>query len=140
MKCERAVVAGVVTALALSGCSLSYSERRDYLRKVAIRGAETHSLIAASEGKPDAERCKTAHMALNDDAPADGGTSVDQKEWEALVETFFVDSCVSGKPKELPPLGPPATPLPVSPSAETTPSTSAASPTESLSPSPAATP
>ncbi|SCL46818.1 hypothetical protein GA0070608_0119 [Micromonospora peucetia] len=128
------MAAGTLVALTLTGCSLDYDDRRDYLRTVAFRGAETHSLIASSEGKPDAERCKAAHIALNDDAPGVGGTSIDQEEWIAQVEAFFVDSCVSGKPKELPPLGPPATPaVTVSPSVPPS-GTPAATPSAAVTP------
>lgn len=103
--------------LVLTGCGVSYDEKRDYLREVAVRGAETHALIAASEGKPDAERCKAARDGLIDDVPDDQNGGGESETWLKQVEAFFVDSCVSGKPKELPPLGPPATPaVTVSPS------------------------
>lgn len=113
------IAAAITAALALTGCSgkedLTYEKKRDYLRKVAVRGAETHALIAASEGNPDKGRCEKAEDALNDDAPWDG-TNTANAEWQVQVRAFFVDSCVSGKPKELPPLGAPvSTPTPSPP-------------------------
>lgn len=128
MRRGHLIAAAITAAMALAGCSgeeLTYEKKRDYLRKVAIRGAETHALIAASEGNPDKGRCEKAEDALNDDAPWDG-TNAANAEWQAQVRAFFVDSCVSGKPKELPPIGAPVStptpsvvpsPPPVSPSA-----------------------
>lgn len=123
------VFLSATACLALAGCGASYDEKRDYLREVAVRGAETHALIAASEGKPDEERCKAAKAGLIDDVPDDMNGGGESETWLKQVEAFFVDSCVSGKPKELPPLGPPATPAvsvspsvsPLSPSAAVTP-------------------
>lgn len=106
MRLRHAIPAAGATlalALALAGCSTSNEDHRGYLRTVAVRGAEAHSMIAVSWGTPDTRRCKIAYLAMKDDAPDDGGSLMDQEEWKAAVEAFFVDSCVSGTPKELPP-------------------------------------
>lgn len=125
MRFGRGALVAVAATVALTACSsddgLTYEKKRDYLRKVAVRGAETHALIAASEGNPDKGRCEKAHAALNNDAPRDIA-GVSNEQWQAQVRAFFVDSCMSGKPKELPPVGvpsgspsPSATPPPVTP-------------------------
>jgi outer membrane murein-binding lipoprotein Lpp len=99
------VVAAVVGATLLAGCATaSYDERMTYLHKVAQRGVETHQLLVSQEApKVDQDRCRKAWGGLNtNDAPSDvagGGRTAD---WDAQIEQFFVDSCVSGKPKPVP--------------------------------------
>jgi len=89
----------------LAGCATaSYDERMAYLRKVAQQGADTHQLLVSQEApKIDQERCREAWGGLNNsDAPSDvpgGGMTA---QWNAQIEQFFVDSCVSGKPKPVP--------------------------------------
>jgi hypothetical protein len=108
-------LAALTIAALLSGCgaeSANYQQRMDYLRKVAQRGAETHALIASQEAATDKPRCERAFGGLNtDDAPdvytASGGL---YQPWLDQIKEFFVDSCVSGKPKPVPgdPILPPA--------------------------------
>jgi hypothetical protein len=86
--------------VALAGCSsdATYDERMNYLRKVAQRGADTHTLIASQEANIDKPRCERAFNALNtDDEPYTSDTYFDGQ-----IKEFFVDSCISGKPKPVP--------------------------------------
>ncbi|MDG4756393.1 hypothetical protein [Micromonospora sp. WMMD710] len=125
-----------VTALALSltaslaACvkSASYDERMEYLRTVAQRGADTHALIKSQESTIDKERCERAYEGLNDnDAP--NVESYDNREgFLNQIKEFFVDSCVSGKPKPVP-----GDPIPSESSNPTAPSSSAPVPQASPS-------
>jgi hypothetical protein len=99
------VIAACACGLLVSGCSPApYEERMNYLRKVAQQGAETHQLLASQEAKIDMERCKAAYGGLKDlgNRPADLGGGSLSNEWTTQIEQFFVDSCVSGKPKPVP--------------------------------------
>lgn len=100
------VILGFIAGLALStsGCTTeddSYNERRDYLQKVAQRGAETHELLASQQALINAERCGNAYEGLADqfvDRPRVSHGDIDDR-WANLIKVFFVDSCVSGFPK-----------------------------------------
>lgn len=119
------LVVAVAGAVLLAGCATaSYEERMAYLRKVAQQGADTHQLLVSQEApKIDQERCRDAWGGLRtNDAPSDmpgGGTT---QQWQAQIEQFFVDSCVSGKPKPVPDGVSPASSPSTSPPSPTTPS------------------
>lgn len=123
----------IVLAAALAGvaaCSAAtYDERMSYLGKVAQQGADTHQLLASQEGPViNADRCGKAWDGLKNpgDYPSDIGGGGVTPAWEGQIRQFFVDSCVTGKPKPLP--GAPASPAPTSaPAASSTPTTSATS-------------
>jgi len=107
-----------LTATALTACSsgASYTERMNYLRKVANRGVETHNLLYSQGARIDPKRCGDAYDGLaDDDIPDDiddgGGTT---PEWQSQVRQFFVDSCVTGLPKPVPGQATPTTPPPTS--------------------------
>jgi hypothetical protein len=86
-----------------AACSTaSYEEKMDYLRTVAKRGVDTHNLLASQGAAIDAKRCAAAHQPLNDDLPRDDASTGLSQEWREQVKTFFVDSCVSGRPKPVP--------------------------------------
>ncbi|MFF4417444.1 hypothetical protein ACFYY8_33385 [Streptosporangium sp. NPDC001559] len=86
-----------------TACSVaSYDEKMAYLRTVAKRGVEIHNLLASQGAAIDAKRCTTAYEGLNDDLPRDEVTDGLSQEWMTQVQTFFVDSCVSGLPKPVP--------------------------------------
>ncbi|MFE2754024.1 hypothetical protein ACFXGA_18700 [Actinosynnema sp. NPDC059335] len=109
MKIDRlAAVTAAAAVLALAGCAgpvAPYEERMGYLRKVAAQGAETHGLLRDQDApKIDKDRCLGAWIRLQNpgEIPSDlhgGGSSLD---WRNRVQEFFVDSCVSGKPKLAP--------------------------------------
>lgn len=82
--------------------SANYDERMTYLRKTANRGAETHALLVSQEAAIDKERCKSAFNGLQDHIPTDAAGASASADWSGQVEQFFVDSCVSGKPKPVP--------------------------------------
>jgi hypothetical protein len=91
-------------AFAATGCSASYDERMAYLRKAAARGVDTYKLLYSQEApRIDKARCERAYVGngVADEAPwvdaSDGAAA-----WRAQVKEFFVDSCVSGKPKPVP--------------------------------------
>lgn len=91
-------------AVPLAGCTAaaSFEERMDYLRQVARQGAETHDLLAAQEApRIDKERCDRAFNGVvrSEDFPSDQSSGGQSREWAAQIREFFVDSCVSGKPK-----------------------------------------
>ncbi|MCP2200910.1 hypothetical protein [Lentzea flava] len=75
-----------------------------YLRKVAQQGAETHELLKSQDAKIDEERCKAAFAGLKNmgDRPDVTGVGGQTAEWNEQIQQFFVDSCVSGKPKPVP--------------------------------------
>jgi hypothetical protein len=105
----KVTIAVVTTMTLLAGCgkNATYQQRIDYLHQVALRGAETHNLVASQDVVTDRARCERAYAGLNtNDAPevdgdaAPGGNSA--HGWQSQIEEFFVDSCVSGKPKPAP--------------------------------------
>lgn len=124
------VVAGV---LAVSGCAdMTYDERMEYLRHIAQRGVEVHVLIVSQGAEASVKRCQDAYGGtLKEELPNDRGGGPVTGEWAHEVETVFVDSCVSGKPKVLLPRD--ATVVPSEPGPEMT---SGISPSTSISPSP----
>jgi hypothetical protein len=77
-----------------------------YLRKVAQRGADAHQLLAAQEApKVDKKRCDDAYAGLQGsagDVPWDDPVRGTSTDWTAQIREFWVDSCVSGKPKPVP--------------------------------------
>lgn len=102
----RLVVAVCAGTLAIASCTTTstYEERMQYLRKVANQGAETHQLLKSQDATVDAERCKGAYGGLQtiNDRPRDTQSGGFSPAWNAQIEQFFVDSCVSGKPKPVP--------------------------------------
>lgn len=96
------VTLGAAVPLAACTSAASFEERMDYLRQVANQGAETHDLLAAQEApRIDKERCERAFAGVvrTEDFPSDLNGGGQTKEWVAQIREFFVDSCVSGKPK-----------------------------------------
>lgn len=76
-----------------------------YLRKVAQQGAETHQLLRDQEAPTiDLERCTAAWEGLKNegDFPSDTTIGGVTSAWGSQIQQFFVDSCVSGKPKPIP--------------------------------------
>jgi hypothetical protein len=94
----------LVAVLPLTGCTSSTAtteERIAYLRQVARQGAETGNLLRDQEApRIDKARCTRAFEGVTrrEDYPADTNSGVSE-EWEAQIREFFIDSCVSGKPK-----------------------------------------
>jgi hypothetical protein len=92
----------------VAGCSSSAAttqERIVYLRQVAAQGAETGALLRDQEAPDiDKARCARAFEGLTrpEDYPADQDNGGASKEWSAQIREFFIDSCVSGKPKSAP--------------------------------------
>ncbi|MFI7644355.1 hypothetical protein [Nonomuraea sp. NPDC049400] len=74
-----------------------------YLRTAAQRGVDTYKLLHSQEAHIDKARCERAYngSGVIDEAPyvepSDG-----REAWHAQVKEFFVDSCLSGKPKPVP--------------------------------------
>ncbi len=117
---QRLAAAGLAltATAALAGCTeiASYDQRMDYLRKVAQRGADTHALIASQEATIDKPRCERAFEGINSsDEPT--VLAREREAWGNQVREFFVDSCVSGKPKPVPGDPIPAAPPSVAPAA-----------------------
>jgi hypothetical protein len=99
------VVIAVVAIMGITGCtSADYQERMDYLRQMAKQGAETHALLASQEALIDKARCERAYAGIGNKGKPDVTTTdgQDPEAWEQQVKEFFVDSCVSGKPKPVP--------------------------------------
>lgn len=121
----------LAATLFVAGCTdyADYDERLTYLRTVAQRGADTHALIVSQEANIDRQRCERAFdgLLLNDDAPDIDWVGNELQKWQAQIKEFFVDSCISGKPK----------PVPGDPAAS--PSASVSAPTNSGLPTPSAT-
>jgi hypothetical protein len=92
----------------VAGCTSSAAttqERIVYLRQVAAQGAETGELLRDQEAPDiDKARCARAFEGLTrpEDYPADQDNGSASKEWAAQIREFFIDSCVSGKPKSTP--------------------------------------
>jgi hypothetical protein len=122
------VTVSAAALLGLSGCSAAtYDERMTYLRKVAQQGADTHQLLASQEGPViNGDRCGKAWDGLKNpgDFPSDIGGGGTTAAWQEQIRQFFVDSCVSGKPKSVPalPSSPAQTSTPGSSNVPTTPS------------------
>ncbi|YCK40220.1 hypothetical protein ACNF49_41000 [Actinomadura sp. ATCC 39365] len=75
-----------------------------YLRKVAGRGVDTYKLLYSQEAQIDKARCERAFVGngVIDDIPDDVAGGGETAEWRGQVKEFFVDSCISGKPKHVP--------------------------------------
>lgn len=92
----------------LTGCSsgaTTYEDRIAYLRQVAKQGAEAGTLLRDQDApRIDKERCARAFEGLTrpEDYPADTASGGVSKEWAAQIREFFIDSCVSGKPRSAP--------------------------------------
>lgn len=116
-----AAAAAVAVVTVAAGCSDStYEERLTFLHKVAERGVDTYKLLYSQEAKIDKERCERAFngSGADGDAPSDMATGGRTPQWQGQIKEFFVDSCVSGKPKPLPGQSPAASPA-ASPSGDT---------------------
>jgi len=93
----------LLTLVACSESPASYTERMAYLRTTAVRGVETHRLMASQAARIDRKRCEDAYAGLaDDDIPHDEGGGFVSKTWAAQVKLFFVDSCISGLPRPVP--------------------------------------
>lgn len=98
-----AMAAGALVIGVAAGCGFaSYDERMTYLRTIADRGVEVHDLIVSQEGTINAERCNKAFEAVHDwnETPNDRA-GIASEEWKDQIQAFFVDSCVSGVPKQV---------------------------------------
>ncbi|MEU4576146.1 hypothetical protein [Nonomuraea sp. NPDC023979] len=103
-----------------AGVDGNVDERMSYLRKSAGRGVDTYKLLYSQEAKIDKARCERAFdgSGASKDMPPDTDTGHLTAQWRAQVKEFFVDSCLSGKPKPVPgelpnPSTAPSTPSPV---------------------------
>ncbi|MFI7673082.1 hypothetical protein [Actinophytocola sp. NPDC049390] len=113
---------GAVVPLAGCTSAAGFEERMDFLRQMSRQGAQTHDLLAAQEAPDiDEERCDRAFDGIvrTEDFPSDLPSGGQSKEWAAQIREFFVDSCVSGKPKPTDNREPP-TPTPTTTTAVTT--------------------
>ena len=109
----------VVALLGTAGCTdfADYDERMNYLRNVAQRGADTHTFLKSQEATVDKPRCERAFegVDVDDDAPAISSSGDEYDLWIGQIKEFFVDSCVSGKPKPVPGDAIPSAPASASP-------------------------
>jgi hypothetical protein len=121
-----AATAAGAAVLLVSGCSsLTWDQKVEELRKIGERGADAHYILLTQNKQPTNDECTTNYRLLGDGTPVDSNGSVTQ-EWRALHQSYFVDSCVSGKPR-IPNTRPSDTP------------TSSAPPSAPVSSSPSAT-
>ncbi|MEV0590656.1 hypothetical protein [Nonomuraea cavernae] len=97
-----------------------------FLRKSANRGVDTYKLLYSQEAKIDKARCERAFngSGASSDMPPDMQTGGSTPQWQAQVKEFFVDSCISGKPKPVPGDLPDPSTSPSVPSSTPTPSVS----------------
>ncbi|MFF0874496.1 hypothetical protein [Micromonospora aurantiaca (nom. illeg.)] len=123
-----ALALSLVAALTACTKSASYDERMEYLRKVAQRGADTHDLLKSQEAAIDKERCERAYAGLNGSDAPHVESYDDPDSFLKQIKEFFVDSCISGKPKAVP-----GDPTPSEDASQVTPSQSATSPLTSPS-------
>jgi len=102
-----------------AGCSVpvSFAQRMAFLQKVSNEGVETHRLIVTQGGATSAKRCTDAYGGLSDpsvpDDQPDGEAPSDA--WLSQIQSFFVESCVTGLPQAVP--GVPTSSPPGSPAA-----------------------
>lgn len=97
------VVTGTVLVAGCTGEPATYDEKNAYLRTVALRGAEQHAFLTSQETKIDRARCDAVFKGLINDIPNDSTSdSFATEPWYEQVQAYFVDSCVSGKPKPVP--------------------------------------
>lgn len=105
-------IAGCLVVLTTAACtdSFSYDEHVEYLRTTVQRGVETHRLLVSQAAQPTVERCGAAFDGTVTDIPADvpeTRPSRVSEQWLEQVRAFFIDSCVSGKPRPIPADGSP---------------------------------
>ncbi|MFE5565916.1 hypothetical protein ACFQ68_13100 [Amycolatopsis japonica] len=111
-----AVVAAGAAVLLVSACSsLTWDQKVEELRKIGERGADAHYLLLTQNKQPTNDECTSNYQLLGDGTPTDSLGSV-TKEWRDLHQSYFVDSCVSGKPRvpNTRPSGTPASSAPAS--------------------------
>jgi len=105
MTTPQKVLAFALSACLVAGCSTAtYDEKMAFLKKTAARGVDHYRLLYSQEAHIDKARCERVFEGarLWEEAPRDlsgGGLS---PGWNAQIKEYFVDSCVSGKPKPVP--------------------------------------
>lgn len=100
-------VAALAAALGLvTACSspASYQVRMAYLEKMAKEGVQTHRLLASQGAVTTAKRCTSDYQGLQDqNPPSDEGDDTGPSDaWISEIQSFFVQSCVTGLPKTVP--------------------------------------
>ncbi|MBE1580446.1 hypothetical protein ACFORH_43220 [Amycolatopsis roodepoortensis] len=120
-----ATAAGAAVLL-VSGCSsMTWDQKVEELRKIGERGADAHYILLTQNKQPTNDECTANYQLLGDGTPSDEGAG-STPEWRDLHQSYFVDSCVSGKPRvpntrpaDTPAsTAPPSTPVSVVPSAK----------------------
>jgi hypothetical protein len=127
-----AVALLAAVGMTVTGCgSMSWDEKLDALRQAGERGADAHYVLLNQNKAPTKDECTANYANLDDGgAPTESDGVSNSKEWNDLHLSYFVDSCVSGKPR-VPQSRPPSNaPAP----------TSTTIPASSVSPNPSAPP
>ncbi|MEU3624963.1 hypothetical protein BS329_36760 [Amycolatopsis coloradensis] len=96
-----AVAAGAMVLL-VSSCSItmmSEEQKVEELRRAGERGAEAHLVLLAEYKLPTPEECLNNYSRFTG-----GGAPWDEPysatvDWISLHGEYFVDSCVTGKPR-----------------------------------------
>lgn len=100
-----AVVAAAAAVLTLSGCgpNLTWEQKLEALRHAADRGADAHYVLITKNQKPNKDTCTenyTVFMGTSDDPPNEYSGGSSSQEWRELHLSYFVDSCISGTPRQ----------------------------------------
>lgn len=94
-----AAAAAGAALLLISACSsLTWDQKVEELRKIGERGADAHYILLTQNKQPTNDECTANYRLLGDGTPADSTGHV-TNEWRDLHQSYFVDSCVSGKPR-----------------------------------------
>jgi hypothetical protein len=73
-----------------------------YLEKMANEGVQTHKLVVGEGSVTTMKSCTNAYGALQDqNPPSDQWGGGESQDWLNEIQTFFVQSCVTGLPKSV---------------------------------------
>ncbi|WP_377514260.1 hypothetical protein [Prauserella oleivorans] len=102
-------------AWVLAGCAnMTWDQKLEALRAAADRGADAHYVLLTKEQKPTKDTCSQNYevfMGSGNTPPDEFGHGASSQEWRDLHLSYFVDSCVTGKPRQ-PHTRPPDKPTP----------------------------
>lgn len=90
-------------ALTLAGCSsMTWEQKVEALKHAGERGADAHYVLITKEQEPNKATCTENYTVFMDsgEAPPTENISSSSAEWRDLHLSYFVDSCISGEPRQ----------------------------------------
>ncbi len=102
MKTVSCCVLAAPLVLVLAGCGgLDWDQKLSELRSTAERGADAHYVLKTELKTPDQDTCTKNYVEFAGYGPSEYSGGGSSQEWSDLRQTYFVDSCVSGTPRQV---------------------------------------